>query len=968
MKGKLYSSLPVVVLMFLSLNTIAQAPYITSYSVEEGVPSPSCYHVVQDPNKYIWVTTDHGVSRFNGSRFENYSSKDGLLGNSIFLIDIGTDSSIWFNHFNKALSYFKNGKIQPYEFQEVLTRWLEKGNRKLNNMHYIANEGMWLGVSSKKVDGACMALIDLEGKLHEEPMKEYPYPWVFKSLSDGSVLAGRQRKEKSTKELLWLTDSKKTAFSVCSDSINNQVNFTYLFKDDVLYAGSYGNISRIKNGQVLSRYTGVMNNALFCDDENNLYIGLKKGGVLVLDATTLARKRTLLRDKVVTSIWKDHEGGFWFSTLENGLLYCRNLKLQMFKAPKDLPNNGFTCMFEKNDSTWIGYRSGHVSLHVYKKPAQFYQTGTYLSHIGAAPKNQILFCGVSGERSKPIPGSTLGPFALSSAIDKNNCIQWTGASYGIQFSRYDLNDIPQYFQNFGQRTEALSFYNDSMWLGTLNGLFLKVGDSITPHRPHGVCSGRIIATEAQKDFLLVVSKSKGVVLFRNKETIQEYLPEAYPELEFVNHATLKGQQLWLATNNGILHIDLSHINSEIETFSKAHGLPTDAIKHVSPTETGIWFTSHLGLAFVGYHELKAAPIPLVYVSSVKAGPYSGAAKSSPYQLNYSQNSVEITFESVGYRRTPINTFEYRFAPLQDEWKKVELAGVQFNSLSPGTYNFQVRYPGASKSSFAGINELNFVVAKAFWHQLWFQVFAILMLALSLWKVYQYNIRRLNRRHQMEQELERLNHHVLRAQMNPHFIYNSLNSIQSFIATNDRSNSMRYLSRFSRLMRSMFEHSARDTVSLASELETLELFVQLETQRRRKDIRLDVDVSTEVNPERVMLPSMLLQPLVENAIIHGILKSPEQGYIRIAIGAHEKDSLHYCIANNGVAISEEKAQLLLQAVQEHMAKSSPATQGFLLTMQRIARFNGKYMNSPKLALEIKSSTTETTISFNLARTT
>jgi LytS/YehU family sensor histidine kinase len=139
-------------------------------------------------------------------------------------------------------------------------------------------------------------------------------------------------------------------------------------------------------------------------------------------------------------------------------------------------------------------------------------------------------------------------------------------------------------------------------------------------------------------------------------------------------------------------------------------------------------------------------------------------------------------------------------------------------------------------------------------------------------------------------------------MSPHFIFNVLNSIQFFIAKNDRLNAINYLSTFSKLMRSVLTHSVSNKIKLADEIELLKNYVQLEMTRFESKFDLVLKVSDELDLETIELPSLLIQPYVENAILHGLYNKPEKGTLQISI-TEENDHLIFEIEDNGIGRAE-----------------------------------------------------------------
>ena len=141
--------------------------------------------------------------------------------------------------------------------------------------------------------------------------------------------------------------------------------------------------------------------------------------------------------------------------------------------------------------------------------------------------------------------------------------------------------------------------------------------------------------------------------------------------------------------------------------------------------------------------------------------------------------------------------------------------------------------------------------------------------------------------------------ALRAQMNPHFIFNSLNSINAYILRNEGKTASGYLTEFAQLMRQMLDNSAQETISLENEIEFLQSYLRAEAMRMENKLTWDIRVSEEVDTFETVIPSMILQPYIENAVWHGIAHKPEGGKITVSIKREASGALLFLIEDNGV---------------------------------------------------------------------
>lgn len=185
---------------------------------------------------------------------------------------------------------------------------------------------------------------------------------------------------------------------------------------------------------------------------------------------------------------------------------------------------------------------------------------------------------------------------------------------------------------------------------------------------------------------------------------------------------------------------------------------------------------------------------------------------------------------------------------------------------------------------------------------------------------------------------------MRSQMNPHFIFNALNSVNSFIAVNDERNANRYLSEFSTLMRSVLENSDEDFIPFTKELELLELYVKLEHNRFKDKFDYEIKIGKDINLEQFAIPPMLLQPYIENAIWHGLRYRKEKGKLEISMKLKNPDVLSVVILDNGIGRKKsEKLKTKNQLKQK--------SKGMSTIKNRIAILNSMYKD--KISVKVSN---------------
>jgi len=239
-----------------------------------------------------------------------------------------------------------------------------------------------------------------------------------------------------------------------------------------------------------------------------------------------------------------------------------------------------------------------------------------------------------------------------------------------------------------------------------------------------------------------------------------------------------------------------------------------------------------------------------------------------------------------------------------------------------------------------ILELPIYIGTVFWRTWWFRIGAIMLFALALYTMYRYRLRLIKKKQQLKGEYEKKLANVemtaLLAQMNPHFIFNSLNSIDSYIIRNESRQASEYLNNFARLMRLILQNSRTNYISLKDELEALELYLQMESLRFKNKFRYEIDVDPQLDTASIVIPPMLIQPYVENAIWHGLMTKTNGEAGIVKLGIHKKDDNLLCIiSDNGIG-RKKAAELKEGKINNHKR-----SMGMQITQDRIDVINKLY---------------------------
>jgi hypothetical protein len=305
---------------------------------------------------------------------------------------------------------------------------------------------------------------------------------------------------------------------------------------------------------------------------------------------------------------------------------------------------------------------------------------------------------------------------------------------------------------------------------------------------------------------------------------------------------------------------------------------------------------------------------------------------SRLQLPFNQNSLTLTFSSVEFEFPERVEYSYKLDGLENDWTVTDYMNrtVTYTNLTPGDYTFRVRARMLGGKWSEVKSPLNIFIVPAFWQTLWFKLLSVLAVALIIYYLVWQRITAVRKREKLrtihEKELIGLEAQALRAQMNPHFIFNCLNSIKALIQKNENDTAADYLTTFSKLIRTLFQHSDAREVSLYEEIETCKLYTQLEALRFKNKVSFSFDVEECIDLKDIKVPALILQPFIENAIWHGLVPKETGGHVKISI-SQIGDSIQCKVDDDGIGRELSK----LYQVQYN---STHQSRGISLTHSRL----------------------------------
>jgi len=318
---------------------------------------------------------------------------------------------------------------------------------------------------------------------------------------------------------------------------------------------------------------------------------------------------------------------------------------------------------------------------------------------------------------------------------------------------------------------------------------------------------------------------------------------------------------------------------------------------------------------------------------------TGINELQKLSLSYFQNEITIETGIIDYYTKGSSRIRYKLENINENWQVAPANyTIRYDGLPPGKYWLVMQASNAANDFNGPEKKLLIHIHPPFWKTWWFLTTAIILLAILFYLVMRWRFKQKFKSQLKQSEKEKelaelkqkgteLEMQALRAQMNPHFIFNSLNSINRFILQNERAQASEYLTKFSKLVRLILQNSQVSLIPLESELESLELYLNLEALRFNYHFDYKISVPKDMDISALQVPPLILQPYVENAIWHGLMHKEEKGHLGVEI-SEEDDHLYFKITDNGIG-REKAAVLASKSATKHKSM------GLRITANRIA---------------------------------
>lgn len=885
------------ILLSFSFIGFSQGYLSRTYNQNNGLPSYEIYRCIEDKQGLMWFATLNGVAKFDGKKFKIFNTKDGLPINDIWHINVDSKNRIWLEGYYSGIYYIENDQVKKIKASEIVCKdftMLFKGEK-----------------------GKTLSFISADGK--------------FKVTYDGQKLV----KLKQDKNDLFSIYDVKTTRNLDEIILQNLKAFKQILKKEI-------------GGQ-----TFINQNVFFINPTSD-FVVIKNFKSHVYRRFDFSKRikwieskldSYLKHNKSIKWIYIDSKQNLWVINRSGSVTIIPRFKHVLNVQQYNFPNSDLVAKFFTFDNQNIFVANRNSTLIKYSK-------SDYSNSVFFVP-------GVTNIQSINSVGSYIYVLKLDSVLvlDKNNR-KWTLANTrkGAQnhlnsfysFSWFDSLSFISGFETYKlihpkKIIKADSINNpirvrNSLILG--NKVFLFSNDmsyEINSKSKRIINQRKIgpISTVAQfENKILFGTSGNGMRLMDQKLTV---LDSSLMGLS-INSIFVDKNVVFIATNKGVYTTQIRN-----NTFSKMQKLYIGG------------FHTNKELLFVSCDEKK---IFLCGVRDFFVLDKKLALKAKPRKINLFFTDIECNEKKVINKHifnSEENNFEFSFCGLLYEsfgnvQYKYKLVGhdykfhyttegkIRYDGLNAGKYTLMVYAQDGGAKNNTNYIKYSFQIKAKFTDGIVFKILVFLLFSSIIGFMSHWIIKKRSIRMKLESKNSILRLQALRSQMNPHLVFNALNSMQSAMILKGEKEANRFVTNFSSFIRKTLDNSRYEKIKLADEIEYLISYIELEKQRLNGLLNYNVEFNDNI--KGLLIPTMLVQPLVENAILHGLvpLKSERTLLVRFS---ENNDSVIILIEDNGIGI---EASYMIRKKANHKSWGST------ILKERIETYNQLY--SKKIVLSIE----------------
>lgn len=936
-----------ILFVLLPVAIFAQEPFYYRIDKAKGLPSNTVYDIFQDSRGFMWIAGGQGLSKYDGRRFTTYSSDSQTLksGSNIQEDKYGR---IWYANFDGYIYYVENDSLKAFR-QSAVWGYVRFGI--VGNSLFCVEPGYITQYNIKSL----------------KAIKRFSFPTSeilatqFDDKNFYVLSAALYRFRESDKfDIVPLPDFFKQFFTVtlmgkCKDAI------IFAAKNQAVYSIFRNN--KFESPQLLPVKSFLQN---ISSGASECWLCSTNGIIRPVMSNVDKTYKHYFKHLNITAVFRDKDGATWLGTVGDGIMYLPDFSTSFYAGASEvnvLNTLGDEILYGTKDEIFKTKQSAPTPTKLFSGKGGH---ETYL--LNSDEKNERIFMTsnkfkILDKQGKLLDEMELAVKDLCRISDKYYAFAASGIFGFISINKtkdtfdqdmvklahksYKSIDIYSVKNDVRAKSVAFSAETSTVYFATNKGLYYWKNNALKELKDAAGEPVFLNQLVCWKDNIWGLSSAGKIYIIDTRNRVIKMNLSGQLADGQIRRLKVQNNEMFVFAGNGLFRLEDAQMKLQKIIALNSELNLNDALlrnnQFILATSKGIIILSK------SYRSATAAPGLVIKSMSVDGKPNHYAEKKNVFRS--SQNNLTIDYSIITFdpNDTPVLFYSVNDA----EWEKItdDRHLLELHNLAPGKYNLRLK--SSNGIAFSEIKEINFRILQPFWFQWWFLSLALLFAALAIYKFDHWRTARINKKSQeiidrieLEKAANQSKLKALKSQMNPHFFFNALNTIQSFILENDKKQAINYLGKFSGLTRSILEMSEKDEVSIAEEIKVLKLYLDIEKARFNDDFEYEIS-SSNLDEEVLKIPSLLLQPYVENAVKHGLLH--KQGHKKLRLHfVQVKDVLRIILDDNGIG---RKMSMELNAIK-HKRHRSFATKATEQRVNLLNEYSGK-----KITLEYIDETNE-----------
>ncbi len=899
-----------LMLILVSSSLSAQSYQHFNFTKADGLPSDYVYGVIQDEKGYIYAYTENGIARFDGYEWYQFNAKDGLPG-----IDVHT--------------------------------MMKDKHGVLHGMCYNGKSFRIIGDSISSNSFDCISIVSYHGEALYRLSTNKSYQ-VSKSgvVNDIDISS----KYHSGQELF--ASNNQLGFGSYFYLIEKGI--TGYYKKNKIYLHHHDS----DNDKVIltsnrDHFKGHLINRFYKDQ----YVISDESGAIFLDTTlnildtiTYANQQ-FYQDYIILTTFKDRDDNLWVGTKNKGLLYIP-ASYRMISTLGDTEEDYIQLILKiGNDGILFNTDKGKLLYHQDNQTQLLKDYGTKLHQISKFHDDKVLvtnsnFHDLWSFNDYPTIEDRFNLSIVSTSdykqqdtviyrvskeldYDKDKNIYFANNKFSLSKSNGGFKDGFDEIDSLNTyKFQAKTLLGEVYWRYDNGLLFydLDMGIIQYPLKLKGISD----AFSADNNNYLISTNHDGLYTWsRSNQDLRKI-----SDLDGIRKIIPSNGLVYICTQDEVYQYSENERLKPIITIED--GLPISKINDLVNSNGSYYIGTDAGLVKLDSVDLNQMKLVSPPITNFSFRVNSTLHPGQDEVFEYSQNDVLFEYALTHYPSQDNIKYRYRLHPIERKWKATTATELNYVNLQPGSYQFEI-YGQNSYGQENLIGSQSFTIKNAWYKTWWFRLLVLLILGYLFYYFMhsrqKINEEKLRKELEVKQQMASLKLSALKSQMNPHFIFNALGSIQYYIQKNEQDLADEYLGQFATLMRMYLDASKEDTISLSNEIELLQHYMELEQMRFEGLFTYDFDIQLDMNLNK-QIPTMLLQPIIENAINHGLRRRDDgQGQLTIAI-SQSHNVIHAVITDNGIGMEAAK----LNRTQKHKSHSSDILNEKISTLKEQGLFD------------------------------